>query len=216
MKNKKIILTAVVAVLVLAAALGAAYALDLTVIDPLLSKENREAREQRRARALFPVSIGTYELKGGEAGTVDIMKRCNKIEDNPLLRETGRTGDACMTVIAGEYRETAGEAETASGTPRKGKLVRVNLARFTEAGDILYLLLEKTTTPDALDGYRVFRLAPFELGWSPASRYDMIMTQEGAFEVSSTTESVTHAGTATGDNEVRKHFMQRYPPVKAE
>ena len=208
MNTKKVILIAVSITVFVIAIFLIAYLSNLPIIDPLLSDNAKEERVLRRAANNFPNIIGTYSLVDEDGQKVRVLIDCHKIEDNAILRETGRTGDACMETFSALYGTVI--SSTTATTTRK--IVKVNLSRFTESADMLQLLVEKSTQPDTLNDKPVFRTAPFRLGWSPASKFDLIITEEGESAVSSTTSSIKFEGTATGDNDVTKHFISKYPP----
>ncbi|MFA6404934.1 MAG: hypothetical protein WCW03_02965 [Candidatus Paceibacterota bacterium] len=184
------------------------YVLKWQISDFLQSNESMKQIELKRASKYFPDTIGEYSVSNEPEQKIKIVSTCNKIENNNILKEMGRTGDACMETFTALYGKVISSI-TATTT---SKIVKVNLSRFTEAGDLLHLLVEKTTEPDILDGKAIFHTVPFRLGWFPASRFDLIITDEGESLVSSTTSLIKYEGTATGDNDVTRYFISKYPP----
>lgn len=187
-----------------------AYILNLPIIDPLLSDKAKEERVLQRVANNFPDAIGAYSLVDENGQKVKVLSDCHKIEDNTILRETGRTGDACMETFSALYG-TVVSSTTATTT---SKVVSINLSRFTESADMLQLLVEKSTQSGTLNSKPIFHTTPFRLGWSPASKFDLIITEEGESAISSTTSSIKYEGTATGENEVTGYFISKYPPKR--
>jgi len=185
---------------------GVAYALKLPILEKILSGKILEIYQSVMARQYFPETIGQYKLFEDISIKVETKKRCNKIEDNPILKATGRTGDACMETFVAEYRTPMSSTTT--------DIIRVNLSRFTENKDMFELLIENSSDPDTLDGLAVFRLAPFELGWYPSSVFDLIVTQDGEAIVGTSSIKYEYAGTAIGENEVTRYFLSKYSPRK--
>lgn len=187
---------------------GIAYVLEFPIADSLQLDQSMKKIESKRASKYFPDTIGEYSVSSESEQKVEIARMCNKIEDNDILKEIGRTGNACMETFTALY----GKVVSSTIATTTGKIVKVNLSRFTEAGDLLHLLVEKTTEIDILEGKKIFHTVPFRLGWSPASRFDLIITEEGESLVSSTTSSIKYEGKATGDNDVTRYFISKYPP----
>lgn len=189
---------------------GISYILALPIIDSLLPKEIQEQQLQKRALRYFPLSIGDFKLVGESKQIIEVGEVCNKIENNDILKKTGKTGDACMKTFSVVYSK---QISTTTATTTS-KLVKVNTSTFTKAGDMLGLLIEESTTADILSGKTIFRTAPFRLGWSPNSVFDLIMIDEGQKMVSSTTIVTSFDGQAKGDNDVTQYFISKYPPKK--
>ncbi|MFA6295628.1 MAG: hypothetical protein WC666_04440 [Candidatus Paceibacterota bacterium] len=211
MNIKRIIKVISLIIIIVIAGFIFAYFSDLSIVDPILPSQLREQRILERAKGYFPNSIGAYSLIGEPDKKVEVKSLCNKIENNPILAKTGKTGDTCMETFSATYSMTI-SSTTATTT---SKLVRVDLSKFTKAVDSLKLLVEKTTNPDKLNGQVIFRTTvPFRLGWSPLAKFDLIMTDEGELAVTSTTRSMKFEGTALGNNDVAKYFMSKYPSGK--
>ena len=182
------------------------------VLDPLLSKQLKEQRMLKRAAIYFPNSIGLYSIVPipGSSVKIETKNMCNKMEDNPVLRETGRTGDACMEIFSATYGKVT--ASTTSTTT--SKTVKVNLSKFTKSAEALKFLTTKSTLADTLDNQPIFRTVPFRLGWLPISDFDMILTEEGELIVSTSTISIKQEGRSLGDDEVTQYFISKYPSKK--
>lgn len=206
--NKKIFLSIGITIIFIVAGFSFAYMKNLPFIDPLLSSENRDKRKFDRVQSYFPETIENYKLFSLKDDKIEINERCNKIEDNPILKESGRTGDACMETFMGEYREPV--VSTSS-------IVRISLSRFTKAPEMFELLVEKTTSPEILNGKNVLRLTPLQLSWSPASMFDLIVTQEsirtvGTSSIGARFEKTESVATTTGNNAVTQYFLSKYSP----
>lgn len=187
-----------------------AYISDSSIIDPLLSEGLKKERALKRAERYFPDTIGTYSLipvvRSKEK--VEIRDSCYKIENNPILKATGKTGDVCMGITSATYSKiVASTTATTTSTIQK-----VNLSLFTKSADMMKLLVEKSANPDTFEGKSVFRTAPFRLGWLPESKFNMIVVEEGTQTVSSTTITIRQEGQAIGDNDVFRYFISKYPP----
>lgn len=208
MNIKKIVFTFILIAVIVIVCIGTAYILGWSIVDSLQSNQSIKQIEIKRASKYFPDTIGEYSVSNEPEQKLKIVSSCNKIEDNNILKEMGRTGNACMETFTALY----GKVISSTTATTTSKIVKVNLSRFTEAGDLLHLLVEKTTKPNILADKAIFHTVPFRLGWSPASRFDLIITEEGESSVSSTTSSIKYEGIATGDNDVTRYFISKYPP----
>lgn len=175
-----------------------------------ISEQSNNDKKLAKATEFFPDHIGKYSIVKTDGRGVEVLSNCNKIEDNPILKATGKTGDACMEIFSAVYT-TVTSSTTATTT---NKIIKVNLSKFTKAADMLQLLLDKSTEPGLLDDKPIFHTTPFRLGWSPASGFDMILTVEGEYAVSSMATTTTYNGNADGNNEVTRYFIDKYPPKK--
>jgi len=187
-----------------------AYTFNLSIVDSILPNKWRDKWIEQTATKYFPNLIGPYSLIDEVNNGVEVKNLCNKIENNIELKKTGRTGDVCVEIFTALY--TTNISSTTSTTTNK--IVKVDLSRFTKSSDLLHILIEKTTTPDILNNQPIFRTAPFRLGWSPLSRFDVIMIDEGQSIVASTTIITEYEGIASGNNEVTQYFLHKYPSKK--
>lgn len=183
------------------------YFLNLSILDSLLPDQLRESRELKRIKKYFPDSLGEYSLIGESEYKIEVLNSCHKIEDNFILKQTGKTGDACMETFSAVY----GTVAASSTSIATSSIVKVSLSRFTKSADLLDLLVEKTTNSDIVNDQPVFRTAPFRLGWSPISSFDLIVTDEGQSVVTPVTNSTKYDGIASGNNEVMRYFISKYP-----
>lgn len=208
MNIKKIISVIVLISLLLIVCFGIAYALNLPTVDRFVPESARERIQLKRAQSYFPESIGTYKLFGESEKKVSIDSKCNKIEDNPILKVSGKTGDACMLTFVAEYREPVSVATSS--------IVRVSLSKFTKSADSLKSLVEKSTSPEALENKQVFRLSPIQIGWSPKLVFDMIVIQESYWVVGTSSIGTpfqkTTSSATNGNDAVTHYFLSKYAP----
>jgi hypothetical protein len=201
MSNKIKIIIGVLVLILLAIVIT--YGVNPSVADRFLSEDYLKERKAMRIQNIFPEHIAEYALYGDKKDRISTKVVCNKIEDNPTLKETGRTGDACMETYVAEYRGPS--MSTTS-------LVHVNISKFTKASDMFHLLITKTTDSDTLDSKPIFRLKSTGLAWFPESKFDFIVIQEGVALVSTSTVTYKYLDHMVGTDAVTKYFISKYSP----
>ena len=190
--HKRLVTGLVVALIVLGG--GAfAYASDAPLFDILRPQGESEAREARRIGASLPQVIDGYVLSGEEPGKVHVTRECTQ-DAEPY----------CTLTIIAEYRKQGGTHG-----------IFVHLLKAESGVEALRSVVDRESTPETLDGQQVVRVEKHELAWYPTSGYDVILTQEGIYQVNDRgTVDYQYPNTATGENPVTRFFFEKYPPAK--
>jgi hypothetical protein len=210
--NSKIIKCIIGSIFTIVIVLLVAYKINSPILSIFLPARLKAAYISAQLHRYFPETIDSYALSTKYA---DITAKhvCNKIENNQILKEYGRTGDACMDTFSVEYRDQKNPSIATSS------LVRLNASRFVKEPDIFEILIDKTALPYTLDGTQILRLTPTQIGWSPSSIFDFIVLQEGTITYGTSSdgapfEKIEYSATTTGDNAVTRHLISKYPPKK--
>ncbi len=183
-----------------------AYFSNSPVLDSFLSPEMRQDREYKRTIKIFPEQLGEYVLYERGPKKISISNECRKIENHPDVEVAGLTGEFCQKLIIGQYRQIT-----------DGKVVFIHLSQINKGKDAFQALLKKLSQPDKLGKYNIVRFEQHELGWYPASKLDVILTQEGMAKVEiDGSESMSYKEKASGNNPVTKYFINQYPPALAD
>ncbi len=153
---------------------------------------------------LFPSSISGYDRVGG----IDTGSGCENFEDQPDARQYNITGRYCMSSQRVQYE--INKADNSKG-------VFVIFVDFTEGLEFYQRYLEQAATREGLrvsgTTYEVLRLEDHELLWSTAKpEIDLIMTQEyTSADNGEGQTSYNYDRPATGDNDVTRYFIRKYP-----
>ena len=189
---KKTLVIAAVALLVLIGGGVYVYTSDAAVFDGLYSPDEQQVREARRFVKELPPTIGTYTLQGHYANNAEIRRECSAPDGLSF----------CDKVIATEYRETNGT-----------QAVFVHFLIIESGVDAFRTYIAKGSRADSLLSRRVLRFESHELGWIPAEKYDLILTQEALDAQNDRgTTDYSYPNQAKGDNPVTRYFLEKYPP----
>jgi len=211
MKNKiVIIILLVLAFLIVISAVG--YTYNLSFIGKIVSEETRKKMDLKDAMRHFPDNINEYTLVTDNPGMIEVKNVCHNIEDNPILKNTGRTGEACMRTYVAEYVILTGTTTNLSSGTTTRDSVRINLTKFTLANDLLHLLVDESSKNKKIEEGSMFQVAPFATGWKPiSSKFDLIVAQEGSAILGPTVKTYSFASTTDITKEPIQYFLQKYP-----
>lgn len=201
MKKRNIIIIIAIIIIGVGTIVYSKYNKNIDTPNPV---DDKELQEAKRLRALFPDTIGDYTLYNRNADKVDIRSGCNMIEDHPDSKNLGISGEMCTKNATGEYRKSA-----------DNKGIFIHLSTITKGKEIYLSLVEKMSKPDKLGEHNVFRMEKPEIGWIPASQFDLIVTQEGVYKIHENgVEQYMYPDEATGQNPVTQYFITQYAPAK--
>lgn len=201
---KKIILFILIILILTTIGFGFVYAEKASIINIFLTPEEKELKEIQRLREMFPEKLGTYELYGLTPEKIQVKLECDDVEKHPDTRDTELAGKICVKTIITEYREIV-----------SNKIIFVHFSQIYEGREISQQLFERFTKKEKLGNFDVVRIENHEIGWSPASAFDFILTQEGIVKPGKSGGESMNYGTATGNNPVTQYFIEKYPPSES-
>jgi hypothetical protein len=134
----------------------------------------------------FPANIGSFVLNNTQINTED----CNEFNKEEL----------CVSSTIATYKDFS-----------NNQVVFVHLVYISKGEEVYRKYIDNSGKDFQLDnGEDAFRLENHEIGWF-FRKGGMILTQEGTFTQDNSGESYSY-GTATGNNEVTKYFLNKYTP----
>jgi hypothetical protein len=169
-----------------------------------VTPEQKIAAEKARVTALFPQTLGDYELVERNLSKVRIEERdCQLVQDGGDSKATGLSGEICWKTFRAEYEQK-----------NSNKVIFVDLNTVLSNKELFLQVVAFFATPDTLDGHSVVRMETPEIGWMPKSDFDFIRTQEGTRKVEANGDmSMSYTQKASGNNPVTQYFLRTYPPA---
>lgn len=141
----------------------------------------------------FPETIGSYTLKSFSPSS-----DCDTIGPDSELGKEGFVGTFCGITYRGEYRSNT-------------NAVFVHFTDVTKGHGLYNSYLKRKTLAATVGTSPVLRLENHELLWPiKDDRIEYIVTQEGTVIAETEGERYEY-GKATGDNDVTKYFLDKYP-----
>ncbi len=172
-----------------------AYARNAGYIDLFLSPQEKEQRELKRLKTLFPDQLGDFVLYGNSPEKIWLKNKCVSFPYQSNI-------ELCTKTVLAEYRRV-----------ESNEVVFVHLNKVTKGNEAYKELMQKLSRADKLGNYNISRLEQAEIGWFPASQFDSIITQEGRYDLSSGGNGQYHYDQmATGDNQVTQYFLTQFSP----
>ena len=141
----------------------------------------------------FPATIGPYTLKSFSPDS-----DCDTIGPDSELGKEGFVGTFCGITYRGEYR-------------LDNKVIFIHFTDVTKGQGLYNSYLKRKTLSATVGSSSVLRLENHELLWPiKDARIEYILTQEGTVIAETDGERYEY-GKATGDNDVTKYFLDKYP-----
>jgi hypothetical protein len=147
----------------------------------------------------LPNQIGPYFLVEASNEGPNASPECNQFGDHPDTAWTNLTGEVCIRGWRINYLDN-----------QTNKGIFVIISQITKGKDIYEKYFDLVAKPVSISGSNVMRLEGHELFWFTSGDYDLIMTQEYTQVPSENGVSYSY-GTATGDNEITRYLLNKYP-----
>jgi hypothetical protein len=175
---------------------GGLYARQVGFLD-IFKAKGEDAKNIARLVA-FPDTIGSFKLNTSH---INVEEECDDLGTSEDTRVLGLTGKICTQSANAEYRST-----------NSSNVVFIHMVNVTEGKEAYEQAVRKITRPETFNGFNIVRIEDHELGWFPKEDFEWLVVQEGTLQGDGRSYSY---GKATGQNDVVKYLLEKYPPVDA-
>ena len=142
----------------------------------------------------LPETIGTYQLPTDSNAIGGIQKKneCNTMNNK----------EYCTESLKSEYQ-----------SKNNNSVVFAQLTKIRKNSNLLANYLTQNSRPTSIHD-NIYRLENAELFWfTSIAHNEIVLLKEGTVEIHENERRYSY-GTATGNNDVMRYFLQQYPPVR--